>query len=85
LGCFWVCFVYFQHQKGSLWCLEYFVLKKKWYEEKKPECVIFDARLGLKTFVLIPYFIDCEIGVNIEEYDRQYLNPLFLKCYHHYV
>jgi len=44
--------------------------------------LMFD--LGSKNFCRMFSFIDCEQGVTIvEEYDRKYLFPMFLKFHHH--
>ncbi len=45
-------------------------------------CLMLD--LKFKNICLIIFFIGYEKGVSIvEEYDRQSIYPMFLKCYHY--
>jgi hypothetical protein len=65
----------FQYQKGSLWCFE---------ERKVHNMLSLMLNLRFKSFHLISSFIGYGKSVSIvEEYNKQSLYLMFLKCYHH--
>jgi hypothetical protein len=71
-----------------LWWFGIFLLKKSRYEKKKSHNMLYlmlnPIFRRFEKLCLVYSFIGFEKGVNIvEEYDRQSLYPMLLKCYHY--
>ncbi len=67
----------------TFWLI-FFHFKKKYERKKTYNTFSFMLNLTLKNPHLVSSVIKCEQDmITIEEYDRNSLYPMFLKCHHH--